>query len=71
MKETMNLKPVTVFLTKDLSTIKPLKYNFTIWDQKLKDNFVISIPAKEWNRYGKYSDFTIRQWEDFTGHSFY
>ncbi len=67
----MTLKPVKVLLKKDFSSHKIGEYNFTIFDLRLKDNFVITIPAKEWNRYGKYSDYTIRQWEDFTGQSFY
>jgi len=67
----MTLKPVKVFLTKDWSSYRPFKYNFIILDHKLKDNFVITIPGKEWNRYGNYSDFTVKQWENFTGQSFY
>ena len=67
----MTLKPVKVLLKKDFSHSKRGEYNFTIYDLRLKDNFVITIPAKEWNHRGNYSDYTIRQWEGFTGQSFY
>ena len=68
---TKPLKPVKVLLKKDFSPHKRFVYDFTIYDLRLKDDFVITIPGKEWNRHGNYGDFTVKQWEEFTGHSFY
>lgn len=62
-------KPVKILLKKDFSPHKRFEYNFTIYDRGLRDNFVITIPGNLW--IGEYSDFTVRQWENFTGQSFY
>lgn len=66
---TIACKPVKILLKKDFSPQKRFEYNFTIYDRRLKDNFVITIPGKLW--YEKYSDFTVKQWEEFCGKSFY
>ena len=66
---TTTLKPVKILFTNDISYYKRREYFLIIIDSQFKDKFEISIPAKQWR--GRYTDFTIKQWEEITGQSFY
>jgi len=62
------MEPVKICLTNSLTKIYK-KYFLTIIDKNLKGDFVIEIPAKVWR--GRFTDFTVEEWEQYTGRSFY